>query len=163
VYDRQYRENNREQVRAKRYEQWVKNKERELEGHRKRRLRNHEMYLDKERERAKANPRTEYMRQYRENNRERVCEINSDYQKRNKEKKRAHTAVFNAVKLGHIIKPSTCQKCSAEEPVEAHHVDYSQPLAVMWLCMRCHKEHHKKLKLNKVKDKYYELYSSWAL
>lgn len=110
------------------------------------------MYLEEERERAKANPRTEYMRTYKEENRERVNEIQADYQRRHKKKVAAHQTVYSAVKQGKLIKPSLCQSCRTEAELEAHHVDYDQPLAVNWLCEECHKQVHKDIKLNQIKE-----------
>ena len=54
------------------------------------------------------------------------------------EAKRAHGAVYRAVKKGTLQKPNACQKCGAKGYVEAAHKDYSRPLDVEWLCKRCH-------------------------
>jgi hypothetical protein len=35
-----------------------------------------------------------------------------------------------AVAAGHILKSPRCYRCGAVGPVEAHHPDYSKPLAV---------------------------------
>lgn len=44
-----------------------------------------------------------------------------------------------AVKAGILIKPKECQRCgSTEGRIEGHHEDYRQPLAVEWVCRRCH-------------------------
>jgi hypothetical protein len=54
-------------------------------------------------------------------------------------KKRAHRRVYDAIKRGHIIKPSNCAACgAADSPIHGHHEDYTKPLEVMWLCARCH-------------------------
>lgn len=57
-------------------------------------------------------------------------------------KRAASIATGNAIRDGRLI-PQPCEKCGAEK-VEAHHDDYSKPLAVRWLCRRHHLEHHGK-------------------
>ena len=57
-------------------------------------------------------------------------------------KRQAHVDLNNALKLGKIVKPATCSKCSAARP-EAHHPDYSKPLEVVWLCRIHHVEAHR--------------------
>jgi len=66
---------------------------------------------------------------------------NRKWQAANREKYLAHKAVEYAVKSGKIAR-SPCEKCGAER-VEAHHDDYSSPLAVRWLCRRHHIEAHR--------------------
>lgn len=67
------------------------------------------------------------------------------YIERNRDKRQAHTIVGNAVRDGKLIVPKQCQhpNCNRLGPVEAHHDDYSKPLAVRWLCNPCHRTHHK--------------------
>jgi hypothetical protein len=67
---------------------------------------------------------------------------------RNKRKKdiikyRARTAVGNALRDKRLIKEPCCL-CGSTEKVEAHHSDYSKPLAIVWKCFKCHREseHH---------------------
>ena len=55
----------------------------------------------------------------------------------------AHRLVQQALKAG-ILQRAECERC--ENPkAEAHHPDYSQPLLIMWLCLRCHRLEHKAL------------------
>lgn len=42
------------------------------------------------------------------------------------------------------IKRGDCEACGKPN-AEAHHVDYSQPLNVRWLCRRCHAHEHMRL------------------
>lgn len=56
------------------------------------------------------------------------------------ERREASHAVGNAVRDGKLAK-LPCVVCGNLN-VEAHHADYSQPLDVMWLCDRHHKEIH---------------------
>lgn len=56
------------------------------------------------------------------------------------EKAKARNAVNNAVAAGRLLKPGVCSVCSSfEDRIEGHHEDYSRPLDVIWLCVRCHK------------------------
>lgn len=55
---------------------------------------------------------------------------------------RAHASVAVAVREGKIAKPKTCEMCGQEKRLLAHHEDYSQPLAVEWLCSACHRVRH---------------------
>ncbi len=58
---------------------------------------------------------------------------------KNPEKYRARTAVGNALRDGKIERmPCEC----GETKVQAHHHDYSKPLEVTWLCVKCHWSHH---------------------
>jgi ATPase subunit of ABC transporter with duplicated ATPase domains len=57
-------------------------------------------------------------------------------------KQNARKKVLRAVKSGKIIKPSLCEICKRERFLEAHHIDYSKPLEVQWLCKECHENTH---------------------
>lgn len=57
------------------------------------------------------------------------------------EKIKARTAVRLALNRGDIVK-KPCEVCS-ESKVHAHHVDYSKPLEIMWLCRKHHDEWHR--------------------
>ena len=48
----------------------------------------------------------------------------------------ARARLRQAVRSGRIER-QPCEVCSAAR-AEAHHPDYQQPLAVRWLCRRCH-------------------------
>ena len=70
------------------------------------------------------------------------------FRKNNREKSRAHSALWNAVAKGKIKRQDTCQVCGAMKGectprgtrviIDAHHHDYSKPLEVEWLCRACH-------------------------
>lgn len=62
----------------------------------------------------------------------------------------ANTIVSNAIKLGKLI-PQPCFVCGAAK-AEAHHADYSLPLAVTWLCKKHHVETHQLAKQLKRKE-----------
>lgn len=54
--------------------------------------------------------------------------------------KSAHLKVREAVRLGKLERPDRCNRCDgkAKRSLHAHHEDYSKPLAVEWLCEKCH-------------------------
>ncbi len=35
-----------------------------------------------------------------------------------------------------------CEKCGNIENVERHHLDYNNPLIIIWLCKVCHNKEH---------------------
>ncbi|WP_201455553.1 hypothetical protein [Roseovarius indicus] len=53
----------------------------------------------------------------------------------------AHLTVQNALRLGLIVR-QPCEECGSDKS-EAHHDDYSNPLAVTWLCRRHHRARHR--------------------
>lgn len=65
------------------------------------------------------------------------------YRNANPERYRAQVALNNAVRDGKISPWPACAVPSCSEScVEAHHSDYNQPLAVIWLCNQHHREIH---------------------
>ena len=67
--------------------------------------------------------------------------IISNLNKKYPEKYRARYMLRNAVSQGKIIKPELCAKNALENcegKIEAHHLDYSKPLDVIWLCRKHH-------------------------
>ena len=56
------------------------------------------------------------------------------------ERKAAVNAVGNALRSGRLQK-LPCLVCG-EQKVEGHHPDYDQPLSVVWLCNKHHRETH---------------------
>ncbi len=64
---------------------------------------------------------------------------------RNFEKYSARRKLHYAIKTNQIDKPNNCQECLAKftsREIHAHHIDYSEPLIVKWLCVLCHKAEH---------------------
>lgn len=56
------------------------------------------------------------------------------------EKFAARKAANHAITAGYLVR-QPCEVCGALE-VHGHHDDYSQPLAVRWLCHKHHMEYH---------------------
>jgi hypothetical protein len=53
-----------------------------------------------------------------------------------------HRKVHAAIEAGELVR-QPCEECG-NEPAQAHHDDYDQPLAVRWLCDTHHKMWHAK-------------------
>lgn len=67
--------------------------------------------------------------------------------KENAVKRAAHVILGNAVRDGKITKPDSCTACGKSSVrIDGHHEDYTRPLAVEWLCRRCHVNTHKEAK-----------------
>jgi ribosomal protein S27AE len=66
----------------------------------------------------------------------------SEYQRKRRAKypgkNKARNAVANAVRDGRLIR-QPCEVCG-DQKTQAHHDDYRRPLAVRWMCFKCHRE-----------------------
>lgn len=60
----------------------------------------------------------------------------------NMTKASAQNKVSVAVLNGVLIRPNSCERCSKQKDIQAHHEDYEKPLVVAWLCRLCHKKRH---------------------
>ena len=61
------------------------------------------------------------------------------WDKENRDKVRAHKALYRAVRRGKIVKPTNCQMCGISGVrIIAHHHDYDKPLDIIWVCASCH-------------------------
>ena len=60
-------------------------------------------------------------------------------------KVRARQRAYQARRRGLIRPPLSCERCGFENPLQAHHHDYNEPLSVEWICRTCHDfEHYEK-------------------
>ena len=69
-----------------------------------------------------------------------------------KQKKHARSLATQAINKGIIVKPNICSKCLKNIPLHAHHDDYSKPLEIRWLCVKCHWKWHSKNGYSPVKN-----------
>lgn len=73
------------------------------------------------------------------------------YRSKYPEKEAAKREVRRAIERGTLERPTSCPKCSSPDKksttgrhtIHAHHDDYSKPLDVIWLCVRCHANEHR--------------------
>jgi len=92
-------------------------------------------------------------REYKLRNRDKIKKANKDWYERNKppaafregvetlyKRERSRQAAGRAIRKG-LISKIPCEVCGNVE-VEAHHVDYSYPLQVIWLCQHHHRVLH---------------------
>lgn len=83
-----------------------------------------------------------------EKNKEKVKASMDKWLIKNKKQRFANVTLCNAVRDGRIEKPSNCSMCGViDEKLHGHHDDYNKPLDVRWVCVKCHHEIHKSLKL----------------
>jgi hypothetical protein len=108
----------------------------EKRKHRDRNRSNHEDRIQKNRDRLLSNP--DAMKKYNEQK--------NKWAKNNKHKRNAHLKVARSILKGTIIRKYSCEKCSSDLLVEAHHEDYLKPLEIVWLCSKCHHLRHKELR-----------------
>lgn len=90
--------------------------------------------------------RKKYMDKFKINNLESLYKSYEKYRTNNLDKRKAHSAVQRAVKLGKMksVKESTCIRCG-NQAFEYHHWNgYSEEskLDVIPLCRKCHKNEH---------------------
>lgn len=67
-----------------------------------------------------------------------------NYRAKFKEKQIAVGRVNYALKTGKLIRPANCSVCGVECKPHAHHSDYSKPLDIVWVCIKCHVAIHNK-------------------
>ena len=68
------------------------------------------------------------------------------WREKNPVKRWAHKALESALRRGLLErKPCEVEGCG-DENTDAHHDDYSRPMAVRWLCRRHHKAEHARMK-----------------
>lgn len=73
----------------------------------------------------------------------RVKRIASDPEARRR--RAARDALRHAVRRGDVLKPGECSSCRrplAPGNLHGHHINYGDPLAVIWACGPCHRAMH---------------------
>jgi hypothetical protein len=116
-------------------------------------LENKNYYLQYDRIRSREEARLKNMSDNRdkkieedpEKYREMIRKSNKKYNDNNPEKRKAHLIVEHAIKKGILIK-QPCEICGNLK-AHAYHDDYSKPLEVRWLCIKHHREFHRKIDL----------------
>lgn len=85
-------------------------------------------------------------RQKTEEGRKATTEKTRRYREKFPEKYKANSAVAAARRNGKLAKPLHCEHCEKELPLQGHHHSYEEKywLDVIWLCVPCHGEEHKK-------------------
>lgn len=79
-----------------------------------------------------------------EKNRKQKLLLDKLWHSRNPQHRKAYNALHNSIRSGAISKPSACQQCGSTAKIQAHHQDYTKPLDVQWLCVKCHLAEHGK-------------------
>ena len=64
------------------------------------------------------------------------------WRKKNSLQHKAGQAFRNYLRDKHIERPVDCSLCGTKGKIEGHHEDYTKPLAVIWLCPKCHGTAH---------------------
>lgn len=80
--------------------------------------------------------------------REKLQATKSSWVERNPHKKKAQSALSNAVRDSKVTKTTSCEHCgTSEKKIQGHHWSYLEEhwLDVLWLCTGCHGKEHKRL------------------
>ena len=56
-------------------------------------------------------------------------------------KMKIRRATKQAIKVGKIV-PTPCKDCGSSDNIEIHHLNYTDPFAVEFLCEICHRKRH---------------------
>lgn len=70
--------------------------------------------------------------------------LNKEWRQADRRRTKCHNALIRAVRSG-FIKKMACVMCGSQKS-QAHHPDYDKPLDVMWLCPKCHRKEHDRMK-----------------
>lgn len=62
------------------------------------------------------------------------------WREKNKEKRKAHSAISNAIR-DNRLKRKPCRLCNSPNG-EAHHLSYDDPYNIDWICKSCHVKIH---------------------
>ena len=69
---------------------------------------------------------------------EKIEKRRKEYRASNPDRRIAWQKVSNSVAYERLHSPLFCQHCGNNVRLHAHHLDYSKPLEVKWLCPLCH-------------------------
>ncbi|MCP4082354.1 MAG: hypothetical protein GY743_19145 [Planctomycetaceae bacterium] len=86
----------------------------------------------------------EKQKAYNAAHREQHRESSAKWNGKNPLKRKAKDAVNYAIRDGRMTKPVLCECCGSKGKLHGHHVNYSKPLDVQWLCVPCHNQWHVK-------------------
>lgn len=89
-----------------------------------------------------ANRRMHQKRRASPESHARILVQRAAWRARSQPKIRAQRRVRRAIARGEIVRPALCECCTQARSLQAHHDDYAEPLAVIWLCQVCHKRRH---------------------
>lgn len=64
------------------------------------------------------------------------------------ERQRARMILNNEIREGRIRRPKICSKCKKHRLIIGHHLDFSKPLKVKWICRSCQADYIRKRKLS---------------
>ena len=75
--------------------------------------------------------------------------VTQRWQQKNPRKRAAHLLFGRAIASGKVTK-CLCERCGAAK-VHGHHENYDEPLKVVWLCAKHHRERHQEMKAQGIK------------
>lgn len=85
--------------------------------------------------------KSEYMKNYRKNNREKFREGYKRWAVKHQDQLKANQKLIDHIKRGKITR-GDCSVCHTPN-AEGHHPDYSKPLEVIWYCKKHHSMWHR--------------------
>jgi len=89
---------------------------------------------------------------WRDNNKDKVRQSFLRAFNKNPEKHKARSKLNFLIYKGKIEKPDKCSICDSVVNIEAHHVDYTKPLDVEWVCSKCHYIIHHEIEIRNELD-----------
>jgi len=104
---------------------------------------NRERVNNGQNKRRNANPEKHraYKRKWNKSHLDSVKKTVGSYRKNNPERVRAWEVVNRHLREGRLVR-QPCRVCGSKK-TEGHHESYDKPLEVDWLCRRHHMEHHR--------------------
>ena len=109
-------------------------------------VKNHDYYIEYDRNRANAPHSVEAKKKYSQTEIGKALarKCKAKWAENNVIKRAASFIINNAVRDCKIIKEYKCQSCGIENvKIHGHHDDYAFPMTVRWLCSKCHCAWHK--------------------